>query len=297
MTFLRMSVPRFVRPCVRTCRSLLVGTGLVIGLGLGGVSVEVVWAQQAAPTLPEAEQPVTAEAAPAESVVSPLESSSRDGQQNSAGAIDAELPESPAEPSSPAPTMPERERVVLQGDHWPQIRSGNQSSTDLLMGTDVSSEIPDWGREESGVTEHDGVLVVRSRRFSSPEEAWRDLTVLAVAWLRQKYEPETGHAIRNPVAVLHQNPDKMLMLQTYLQDISLNDQKVIETPMYIAHLKMMATPALREGVYADWRAQLVNRSLLTLVGGAAMLSVACAGIGRWMRSPRSPIAKQSAVSA
>ena len=277
---------------VRMCRGLLVAAGLVLGLGLGGISVEVVWAQPGTPVRPEAETSLPAESA----VTTPAETAEQ-GPGAGAGLIEAERAEAEKSSAPPTAVPPERERVVLNEqksslDGWP---SGVAS--DLLTGHQVSTESPEWSRPESGVTESDGVLLVRSRRFSSPKEACQDLTELAVGWLRQKYEPEMGREIQNPVAVLRQNVDKVLVLQSYVQEIPLNGQKVIETPMYIAHLRMLVTPELREAVYSDWRAQLLNLSLVQLVGGAAMLSLAFAGLGRWLRSGKSPFPKQPIVTA
>ena len=267
----------------RVARGVALWGWLTVFLGGGGISVEVVWGQTDAAgkpleSVPEVER----------------EAVSTDPLSTSPTPELAEWPESPeAERSSPtddvqpaapvpgsAPTStPTRERVVLDTKPLNQ----GQSSPRQLWSSHVVTAAPEWARAESGVTFSDGLLVLRSRRFSSAEEAWQDVTALAVDWLRQKYEPETGRSIADPVGVLRQEAGLELVLQSYLQDIPLNDQKVLEAPMSIAHLRLPVTDSLRERVYADWRAQLVGQRVSELLGGAAVLSGIFALLGRRLR--------------
>ena len=280
--------------CLRRVTATAVWGGLILALGLGGIGVEVTWAQSAdvpgpetaaARSNPGTANPGTDAAVPQAHKEPVLEAERTD-------TIDAERPAAPPDvrPAEPASTpvpkgaspvlQPSRERVILE----PDPRTPGQRSTPSLSAQTTVQVAPAWARAESGVSFADGTLVLRSRRFSSPEEACQELTNLVVTWLRQKYESETGGAIADPVGVLRQSTDLELVLQSYVQDIALNDQKVLETPMFIGHLRLPVTEALRERVYADWRAQLVNQRLIELVGGAALLSGMFVVMGRFLRN-------------
>jgi hypothetical protein len=260
-------------------RTVALWCGLTVSLGWGGIAGEMVWGQDTPGPPLESVPGVELEAVPP------------DATSTSPTPELAEWPASPeAERSSPnddqpkaaplSPSAPTRERVILDTKPLEQ----GKSSTRQLWSSHVVTAAPEWARGESGVSFSDGLLVLRSRRFSSAEEAWQDLTTLAVDWLRQKYEPETGRSIGDPVGVLRQEEGLELVLQSYLQDIPLSDQKVLETPMSIAHLRLPVTDTLRERVYADWRAQLVDQRLWELLGGAAVLSGVFALLGRSLRA-------------
>jgi len=285
--------------CLRRGREIAVWGGMLLALGSGGIGVEVTWAQSPEESRPEnaaaGASPDSAISAPA--AIVPEASRGAVLEAERTDTIEAERPPAPPDlrpaepalawpvpaqvPSSPSPVpQPSRERVVLGTD----LRTPGQRSTESLWAQAEVQVAPSWARDDAGVTFADGKLVLRSRRFSSPQEACQELTNLAVTWLRQKYESETGRAIADPVGVLRQSNDLELVLQSYLQDIALNDQKVLETPMYIGHLRLPVTDTLRERVYADWRAQLVNQRLFELVGGAALLSGMFVVMGRFLRN-------------
>ena len=126
--------------------------------------------------------------------------------------------------------------------------------------------------------------LIRSHRFTTPEEAWRDLQALTAEWLNRRFQPETGTSIQFPGEVLRQAPPGELALQQYDQTIELSDQKTLRTKMYIAHLKLPLSPQLRELVYADWRSQKVSLRMWTLLGGAAAATLVFALLGWWLRS-------------
>lgn len=285
--------------CLRRGREFAVWGGLILALGTGGIGVKVTWAQSPEESRPESSaagaSPDSAISAPA--AIVPEASRGAVLEAERTDTIEAERPPSPpdlrtAEPSlaSPVPAMvpsrpspvpqPSRERVVLGTD----LRTPGQRSTESLRAQAEVKAAPFWARDDAGVTFADGTLVLRSRRFSSPAEACQELTSLAVTWLRHKFESETGRAIADPVKVLRQEAELELVLQSYVQDIALNEQKVLETPMYIGHLRLPVTDTLRERVYADWRAQLVTQRLFELLGGAALLSGVFVVIGRYLRS-------------
>lgn len=312
-------LPGMRATCRRVLRETVVCGGLVLLVALGGMGVEVTWAQSAGEPRPaegtaqthlgpapaaqpangvavvEVERPDTIEA---ERPPAPPEAHSGDTNSTAAPSAAHNAPEAP----SPATLQPRGPRVDLVPAESPLAsRLGNDSPRDrVVLGHDLlapgqrspqvlraKAEVnvaPSWAREDSRLSLADGTLVLRSRRFSSPEEAWDDLTTLAVSWLRQKYEPETGRSIADPVGVLRQEPDLELVQQRYVQNIALNDGKVLEAPMYIAHLRLPVTDSLRQFVYADWRAQLVQQRLLQLVGGAALLSGVLFISGRALRT-------------
>lgn len=280
--------------CLRRGREIAVRGGLMLALGLAGIGVEVTWAQSPAESRPDnaasGVSPDTAISAPA--AIVPEASSGPVLEAERTDTIEAGRPPAPPDlpPAEPAPALapvtpgpvpqPSRERVILGTD----LRTPGQRSPESLWAQAEVKVAPSWARDDAGVTSADGTLVLRSRRFSSPGEACQELTSLAVTWLRQKYESETGRAIADPVGVLRQEADLELVLQTYVQDIALNDQKVLEAPMYIGHLRLPITDTLRERVYADWRAQLVDQRLLELVGMAALCSAICGVVGRYLRT-------------
>lgn len=279
---------------LRRVRETAVWSGLVLATGLGGIGVEVTWAQSPEEPRPDhaASSAIPDSAIPGPAAAIPEANSGPVLEAERTDTIEAERfpappdarPAEPARDSVPAGTeparQPSRERVVLGTD----LRTPGQRSTEWLWAQSEVKVAPSWARDDAGVTSADGTLVLRSRRFSSPEEACQELTTLAVTWLRQKYESETGRAIADPVGVLRQEADLELVLQSYVQDIALNDQKVLETPMYIGHLRLPVTDTLRERVYADWRAQLVDQRLFELVGMAALCSAICFVVGRYLRT-------------
>jgi hypothetical protein len=149
----------------------------------------------------------------------------------------------------------------------------------------VVTETPAWSPEQPGATEGEGVVLIRSHRFTTPEEAWRDLNALAAEWLNRRFQPETGTTVLFPEKVLQMAPSGELALQHYDQTIELSDQKSLQTKMYIAHLKLPVSSRLRELVYADWRSQTVDLRIWTFVGAAVLATLSFALLGLWLRSP------------
>jgi hypothetical protein len=149
----------------------------------------------------------------------------------------------------------------------------------------VVNDAPVWSPAQPGATEGEGVVAIRSHRFTTPEEAWRDLHALAAEWLNRRFQPETGTTILAPEQVLRMAPPGELALQQYDQSIELSDQKTLRTKMYIAHLKLPLSPRLRELVYADWRSQTVYLRIWTFVGAAVLATLVFALLGLWLRTP------------
>jgi len=149
----------------------------------------------------------------------------------------------------------------------------------------VVTETPAWSPEQPGAAEGEGVVLIRSHRFTTPEEAWRDLNALAAEWLNRRFQTETGTTVLFPEKVLQMAPAGELALQHYDQTIELSDQKTLQTKMYIAHMKLPVSPRLRELVYADWRLQTVGLRIWAFVGAAVLATLSFALLGLWLRSP------------
>ena len=188
-----------------------------------------------------AETPLPDSTAPAKS----------DPPANPPTTVEAEAPLAsiPAEPPSVPPAAPAPEVITL-----PPGASAPGGDRDLVIWPDrlqVVTETPAWSPAQPGAAEGEGVVLIRSHRFTTPEEAWRDLQALTAEWLNRRFQPETGTSIQFPGEVLRQAPPGELALQQYDQTIELSDQKTLRTKMYIAHLKLPLSPRLRELVYAD----------------------------------------------
>jgi hypothetical protein len=199
--------------------------------------------------------------------------------------VEAEAPlaSTSAEQPPVSPVAPAPEVITL-----PPGASASGAGRDLVIWPgqlQLVNDAPAWSPAQPGATEGEGLVVIRSHRFTTPEEAWRDLYALAAEWLNRRFQPETGTTILFPEEVLRMAPPGELALQQYDQTIELSDQKTLQTKMYIAHLKLPLSPRLRELVYADWRSQTVYLRIWTFVGCAVMATLAFALLGLWLRTP------------
>ena len=92
--------------------------------------------------------------------------------------VEAEAPLAsiPAEPPSVPPAAPAPEVITL-----PPGASAPGGDRDLVIWPDrlqVVTETPAWSPAQPGAAEGEGVVLIRSHRFTTPEEAWRDLQAL-----------------------------------------------------------------------------------------------------------------------
>jgi hypothetical protein len=153
--------------------------------------------------------------------------------------------------------------------------------TNVLRVRGTASAPPDWAGKEP-VLGKDGVLVALcSQRFATIGEAEEQVTAQAVECVKKFYRDEypLPGQWTVPVSVIDQTALSSMVGEMYDQDFG----NGVTGKMYLAHLRLNLSPALRDALHASWHDQVVAHRLKELGGilGLATLALAtCAGYFR-----------------
>lgn len=184
-----------------------------------------------------------------------------------------------ASASSEAGSVPQQ--VKTQLNRWIQ---GEQSGSMVrLVARGETDSRPNWSIPDALPSLDNSSPVFQSGRYTTANEALDDVTQKALVFIRRKYQTELNEAISISPALVNQHGVKDLVLEKYQKSIELSDGRTVLTPMYIAHLQLALGESLRNAVYADWKSQMVNRRLVSLSGGMALLTVLLGTASTYLR--------------
>lgn len=150
------------------------------------------------------------------------------------------------------------------------------------------TEAPRWGLSEEVSAEAGPELdpahpVFRSKRYATTQSAVDEVTRSAVDYLQRKFRTE----LNSPVTIDAEMVDRLavdqLVVEKFLKEFPLTEGEPVKTEMYIAHLQLNLGPQLRDAVYAQWRAQTVNKRLQVLGGGLVLVTLLLGTVSTYLR--------------